>query len=75
MDDSNDSSSTLESDSDSAVSPESTRKRKRSVKRSTYLAGKSRKVYKLNKELVKSLEDSPGINGVCSSCASNCRWF
>ena len=31
--------------------------------------GKSRKVYKLSKDLEKSLQESEGASGACSSCA------
>ena len=55
----------------SSNTQEGSRKRKSSVKHSNNLAGKSRKVYKLSKELDKSLQESPGISGVCSSCASS----
>ena len=57
------------------VSPDSgkgigTRKHRRRVKKSNYLQGKCRKVYKLNKGLNKSLQDSPvSISGVCTSCS------
>lgn len=64
--------SSSESSSESSVSSDSpmgSRKRRRTVRRSNYLAGKSRKVYKLSKDLDKSLQESPGVSGVCSSCA------
>ena len=73
-DSSNDSMNSSSSESD-IVSPDSgkgigTRKRRRRVKKSNYLQGKCRKVYKLNKGLNKSLQDSPvSISGVCTSCS------
>ena len=48
-------SSSSESDVDESVS---TRKRRRHVKRSNYLKGKCRKVYKLNEMLDQSLQES-----------------
>ena len=42
------------------------------VKRSNYLKGKCRKVYKLNEMLDQSLQESDAsMSGVCSSCASS----
>ena len=75
-----DDTSQTESDSNLSVTLETSvssntqkgcRKRKISVNRSNYIAGMSRKVCKLSKELDKFLQESPGINGVCSSCVSN----
>ena len=67
--------SVLSDTSMSSNSQEGSRKRKRRVRRSNYLAGKCRKVYKLSKGLDKSLQESPGISGVCSSCASSLALF
>ena len=39
------------------------------MRHSNYLAGRNRKVYKLSKDLDKSLQESPGVPGVCLSCA------
>ena len=48
------------------------RKRRRHVKKSNYLQGKIRKLYKLNKSLDQSLLESDiSIRGVCSSCVSS----
>ena len=48
-----------------------TRKRRRHVKGSNYLQRKCRKVYKLNKALDQSLQESDvGMSGVYSSCVS-----
>ena len=70
--DMNDSSLTSSSESDSISSDVGegggTRKRRRYVKRSNYLQGKCRKVYKLNESLDLSLLESDiSIRGVCSS--------
>ena len=65
-----DSTSLSDSYSDVSESEQSASKRKRHAKWENYLAGKSRKVYKLSKDLEKSLEESEGASGVCSSCAS-----
>ena len=49
-----------------------TRKRRRHVRRSNYLQGNCRKVYKLNESLDQSLlECDITIRGVCSSCVSS----
>ena len=79
MDDSDSTSQTSspESDSESSMSSDTqegtnTRKHRRCVKHSNYLQGKCRKVYKLNKELDQSLQESHvSMSGVCSSCASS----
>lgn len=64
-------SSLSESAGTSSTHPES-RKRRRHVRRSKYLEGKSRKVYHIKKGLDESLQDSDiSITGVCSSCASS----
>ena len=66
-----DSTSLSDSYSEVSESEQSASKRKRRAKRENYLAGKSRKVYKLSKDLEKSLEESEGASGACSSCASS----
>ena len=81
MDESPHTSSSSESDSEhsseSSFSSDAgegsgTRKRRRCVKRSNYLQGKCRKVYKLNQDLDQSLQESSvSISGVWSFCVSS----
>ena len=66
--DTNDRSSQASSSESDSVSNDivGTRKHRRHVRRSNYLQGKCRKVYKLNEALDQSLNDSDiSLNGVC----------
>jgi len=71
MDDSTSHSSESGSDSEPSDTQLGARKRKRHVQRAKYLAGKSRKAYKVSQNLGKSLQETEGVSGICSLCVSS----
>ena len=44
------------------------RKRRRSARLENYMRGKSRKAYRVNEDLTKSVSGSPHLEGVCPLC-------